>query len=238
MLIAGSCAVEYTLHLTPQGRQKYLSQGYRDPSSNSPTPSFFIFTIFSRFKEIATSIINYAIQNPLLLLVLIWLSYRILRWIIYNVIGWLFPRTQRATNQPRQPRRPFWSGFFGDGGYDPPGPPPPYTRHPPPSSRKTYQVTPETQGWTPGFWSGLAGGAALGYGLGSRRSDSETTQQQQRHGTGSSTGYTVPSASSGWFSGGSSSESSYSSYSSPRRREGDDNGGTHTSTGFGGTRRR
>jgi SOCE-associated regulatory factor of calcium homoeostasis len=232
MLIAGSCAVEYTLHLTPQGRQKYLSQEYRDPSSNSPTSSFSIFNIFSRFKEIATSIINYAIQNPLLL-VFIWLNYRILRWIIYSVILWLFPRTERATNRPRQPRRPFWSGFFGDGGYDPPGPPPPYTRHPPPSSRKTYQVTPETQGWTPGFWSGLAGGAALGYGLGSRRSDSETTQQQQRYGgTRSSTGYTAPSASSGWFGGGSSS------YSSPSSHERDDNGGIHTSTGFGGTRRR
>jgi len=229
MLITGSCAVEYTLHLTPQGREKYLSQGYRNPSSNFTTSSNFFFTIFRRFKEIATSIINYAIQNPLLLLVLIWLNYRILRWILYSVIGWLFPRTPRATNQPRQPRRPFWSGFFGGGGYDPPGPPPPYTRQPPPSSRKTYQVTPETQGWTPGFWSGLAGGTALGYGLGSRRSDSGTTQQQQRYDTGSSTGYT---ASSGGFGGGSSS------YSSPSRHERDDNGGTHTSTGFGGTRRR
>src|SRR5271170_1116935 len=36
-LISGSCAVEYTLHLTPLGRERYLSQDHKKPLSGSPT---------------------------------------------------------------------------------------------------------------------------------------------------------------------------------------------------------
>ena len=230
MLISGSCAVEYTLHLTPKGREVYLSQGRKNPSSNFPTSSvkvslwdrftssFFLINIFRAIQEIITSVIRFIFGNPLLLVGSIWLTYRILRWIVDVAIRWLFPRIQRAQAQPRLPRS-FWPSFFG-GGNDPPGPPPPYTRHPRPSSYKTYQVPPETQGWTPGFWTGLASGAAAGYGLGSRRSATETTQE--RYGTRSRTENAAPRE-SGWFAGSSSSEYGYSS---PSGRNGDDDNGS------------
>lgn len=239
--------MEYTLHLTPKGRQVYLSQGYKNPFSGFPTfsipklslwerftSSFFLFGLFHRAKEILSSIVSTILSNPLLALSLVWANYRILRWVIsgaYHFLSrWLLPRTARA---PRRPRPPFWSSFFGGGGDDPRGddprgPPPPYARHPNPSSRKTYQVPPENQGWNPGFWTGLAGGAAAGYGLGSRRSGTETAQQQ-RVPTQPSTA-NAPRT-SGWFGGSSMTDSS-------SRDDRHSSGSTHTSTGFGGTRRR
>lgn len=241
MLSLGSCAVEYTLYLTPKGREKYLSQGHKTPFSNFQeqepssrdkyTSSFFLFTIYRRIKYIISKAANVIIEYPLLLLVAMWLGYYVLKQILYGVFTWLFPQGRRARTQPRQPRMPFWSGFFGGGGDDPPGPPPPYSRQPPPS-RKTYQVPPETQGWTPGFWTGLASGTAAGYGLGSMRNGRTEQGYQPRR-------YAEDAAarSSGWFGGNRSPGQGYSPSS---WRNEDDNGGygTHTSTGFGGTRRR
>jgi hypothetical protein len=224
----GSCAVEYTLYLTPKGREVYLSKGYKNPFSDFSIPkmslwerlssSFFLVSIFRPAKAIISSIFSTILQNPLLVIPVMWASYRIFRWITLRVYRWIFPRlpTPRA---PRQPRRSFWSGFFGGGGNDPPGPPPPYSRHPPPSSsRKTYQVPPETQGFNPGFWTGLATGTAAGYGLGSRRTNTETAQERM-----------YMQMSNGWLGGGSSWDD---------MDDGQSSGGTHSSTGFGGTRRR
>jgi len=245
--------VEYTLHLTPKGRDKYLTRGYRNPFSDFPafavpkvslwqrfTSNFFLFTWFSRIKDLIISVVKIIVGNPFLLLAVIWVNYRLLRWIFLTLFKWISPRTQAA--QPRAPRRSFWPSFFSGGGWfggdDPPGPPPPYTRQPPPSSRKTYHVPPETQGWTPGFWTGLATGATAGYGLGSRGGGSGSqTREEPRYNTRTSTENPAPQ-SSGWSMDGSVS---YNAPTTSSRRDRDDNGGSgsiHTSTGFGGTRRR
>src|SRR5205085_4676187 len=125
--------------------------------------SFFLFNIFRTINSLLTTIISSILNNPLLLLLSIYLNYRLIRYVLLTVYRFFFPAARRIQ------RRLFWTNFFGGGGgggggNDPPGPPPPYTRHPP-GSRKTYQVPPENQAWQPGFWSGLLGGAAAGYGL-------------------------------------------------------------------------
>ena len=171
------------------------------------------------------------LDNPLLVLLALYLNYRLLRWLFLTTFRWLWPRDSATQRQLRRPS--FWPRYFGGGGWwgggDPPGPPPPYTRNPPPSSRKTYYVPPETQGWTPGFWTGLASGTAAGYGLGSWGSGSGTqTREQPRYNTRSSTENPAPQSSA--------------SYGSPTWRDRDDDTSTrstiHASTGFGGTRRR
>ena len=246
--------MEYTLHLTPKGMDKYQGQGYKNPFSDFPTFSvpnvslwerftsnFFLFTLFRHLKDLLQSLMRIIFGNPLLILVFTYLNYRLLRWVFLSMFRWLWPRTQVGQ---RRPPPSFWPSFFGRGGWwggdDPPGPPPPYTRQRPPSSRKTYYVPPETQGWTPGFWTGLASGAAAGYGFGSRGSGSGTqTREQERYNTRMYTENPAPQ-SSGWFGSGSSFSGGVS-YNASGRRDRDDNGNsgsTHTSTGFGGTRRR
>jgi hypothetical protein len=262
-LMTGSCAVEYTLHLTPKGKEVYLSKGYKNPFSDLPSftipelslwdrfsSSFFLFNIFRRIKDLTSSIIDIILNNPILILATVYFNYRLIRWTISTAINffrWFFPRTPL---QPRRRQPPFWSSFFGGGGgggNDPPGPPPPYTRNPP---RKTYQVPPETQAWNPGFWTGLASGAAAGYGFG-RRGGDEPPRQNTRTFTevpapgrswwgGSRTEERVPPPqSSGWFGGSTGGASTSQRWERERERDHEtSSGSTHTSTGFGGTRRR
>lgn len=257
----GSCAVEYTLHLTSKGKEVYLSKGYKNPFSDLPTfsipqlslwqrfsNSFFLFNIFRRIKDLASSIFEVILNNPILILATVYFNYRLIRWTlstIYKLIRWFFPTTPL---QPRRPRQSFWSNFFGGGGggNDPPGPPPPYSRNPP---RKTYQVPPETQPWNPGFWTGLAGGAAAGYGLGRRgeqnqqRPETRTYTEPPQQGGSWWSGnmrYAPAAQPSGWFGGssGNAGASASASRERDRDREQESSGSTHTSTGFGGTRRR
>ena len=171
-------------------------------------------------------------MKPILFFLLIFVSYVFLRWLSFNRV---FRFLRRRVNQPRLPRRSPWFSFGGGGGNDDdPGPPPPYSRYPPPP-RKTYQVPPETRGWTPGFWTGLASGATAGYGLGSAR---RSATERPRHYTSTNTENPAPRT-SGWFGGNTGGQSHSPSYSSSNRRDNEDSkSGTHTSTGFGGTRRR
>ena len=253
-LMVGSCGVEYTLYLTPKGRDMYARPPTRPVRSEhrvhvdvgkwwtESSSSFFLFRLFRGIKSIITSFFNFILDNPLLILLAMYISYRILRYILYITFKWLRPRA-RAARAPRPPRNPWWSGFFGGGGGggdDPPGPPPPYARYPPYSSRKTYQVPPEAQPWRPGFWTGFGTGAATGYGLGSRNRAQNT---QPRYETRTNVQDPPAPRSSGWFGGGDSGSSttSYSSSNLGRRNSDDsrdDSQTTHTSTGFGGTRRR
>ena len=231
--------------MTPKGREKYLNTGYTKPFSGFPefsvprlslwdrltsfTSSFFAFSLFRRAKQFVFSAIDLVLTNPLYLLLIIYVNYLIWRWAYslgYRLMRWLFSTTPTQT-PPRVPRRPFWSSFFGGGTDDypggPPGPPPPYSRYP----RKTFQVTPETQGWRPGFWTGFGTGAAAGYGLGSRRTATQTQEQPQQR------MYSQASSSSMGGSG-----AGVGSVPSGVRQSADEGSGTHTSTGFGGTRRR
>ena len=252
MLSVGSCSCEYTLHLTPKGRDRYLNQGHQkipkvsidftgaqfsmpqfsvwDKLTSFTSSAFlFLFSLFRRIKQFFFSIVGFVIDNPLYLLITVYLNYLAWRWalsFLYRIIRWFY-RTPRPA-APRPPRRSFFSGFWGgdDPPGGPPGPPPPYSRYP----RKTFEVTPETQGWRPGFWTGLASGAAAGYGAGSRRSATQT-QQQQRESYTQSNPYPRES---GWGTPG----GGVSTSSSSGRNRSDEGSGVHTSTGFGGTKRR
>ncbi|PYH48219.1 DUF1183 domain protein [Aspergillus saccharolyticus JOP 1030-1] len=101
-----------------------------------------------------------------------------------------------------------WGGGGGGGPY-PPGPPPPYTSCPDPASA--------SEPWRPGFWTGALGGAAAGYGLGSRANRRNQTFTQRR-----------TSSFTRWDDPGEGSSGSRSPHFSS----------TSTSTGFGSTRRR
>ncbi|KAF4581892.1 DUF1183 domain protein [Ophiocordyceps camponoti-floridani] len=115
-------------------------------------------------------------------------------------------------------------GRGGGGGWNlgwgspPDDPPPPYPGTKPSS---THQQGGRQQGWSPGFWSGLVGGAAAGYMAGGRRRDDSARRGSYPANTGAG-----PSSSSwsSYSSGPSSSEAG------PSR--------LHESTGFGSTRRR
>ncbi|KAI1128074.1 hypothetical protein F5Y10DRAFT_182562 [Nemania abortiva] len=155
----------------------------------------------------------------------------VLLWILYSAL------TQ--TNTPgalqRRPRNRWFGGGGGGGGFDPgfgPGggggggyggygsdPPPPYSKYSG-SSRQNQE------GWRPGFWSGVAGGAAAAYLAGNRG----TRQQQEPrnfYGGGSSSSWGSGSA-PGPSSSSRGSDSGAASTSSSR----------YTSTGFGSTSRR
>ncbi|KAI2468555.1 DUF1183-domain-containing protein [Annulohypoxylon bovei var. microspora] len=201
-ILKGSCGVEYRLVLTETGEQKFpdLAKGGggwgwggggdEERSSGSYDPSAIAFVIIFAL---------------------------VCLWIIYSacVAGNQDPTRPGAQRR----RRDNWGGFGGgfDPGFGPGGggggggwddPPPPYPGGPKFSST-------QNQGWRPGFWSGLAGGAAAGYAAGGRRNN----QQEPRN-----SGY-------GWGAGPSSSSSvgSGSRSTSTARYE---------STGFGSTSRR
>ncbi|KAK1756017.1 transmembrane protein [Echria macrotheca] len=105
-------------------------------------------------------------------------------------------------------------GGGGGGGWD--DPPPPY-----PGTKPSDQQ----QGWRPGFWTGLASGAAAGYMAGGRR---DTTREDNRSGWGRDR-----FGGSGWASG-----SGLGSRPSPSPSSGSGSGSRHESTGFGSTSRR
>jgi hypothetical protein len=263
-LMQGSCGVEYTLMLTSVGQNRYV-YGNKDQtryttSQRPPTQVSFAWVstlvrwikglvvgFFSLIKRSIVGFLNLLIDYPLLLLATIWACYKIYQWTVAPVMRW-FSGNRRA---PRRPPRPWWSSFFGGGGpggggggggNDPRGPPPPYTYYPP-GSRKTYHVPPETQVPRPGFWTGFASGGAAGYGLG--RSSATRTQQQQQQQQQQPpqppTGTRTQAEPSGWFwnvnasNRGSTEESGNNDGGTTDRSSGS---GTHTSTGFGGTRRR
>lgn len=128
-------------------------------------------------------------------------------FIIYR--AWTAPPENGGGTRRRPPgadnRRP----WFGGGGGD--DPPPPYDPYPPRFSKPT---TPGTQGWQPGFWSGLATGGAAGSYLMSRRNRQD--------------GYNRPGPGRPGYSSDGSSFAESSSAGAAR----------HETTGFGQTRRR
>ncbi|CRK36737.1 hypothetical protein BN1708_007168 [Verticillium longisporum] len=96
-------------------------------------------------------------------------------------------------------------------------PPPPYPGAKPSSSNQ------QGQGWRPGFWSGLAGGAAAGYMAGGRNNNNNNRNDRR---TGFGGGGYGTNDGHGWGAG--PSRTSSGSSSSAR----------HESTGFGSTNRR
>ncbi|KAG4304992.1 hypothetical protein PORY_001667 [Pneumocystis oryctolagi] len=111
-VLKGSCFVEYTLHLTEEGKMYHKK---------------FIFPFFSPKRNMD-----------------VWISV-FLRYIMMQ--------EQFRRIDCRNP----WNWFGGGDNDRPGGPPPPYSG----PHYKTFHSSRPV--WTPGFWSGLLGGAALSY---------------------------------------------------------------------------
>ncbi|TQV99604.1 transmembrane protein [Cordyceps javanica] len=219
-VLKGSCGVEYTLALTAQGERRYpeLARGDRwfgngdgDDGRGGTDPSAWLFAV---------------------------IFVAVFAWIAYSAC------VAGSDNNRRQGHaRRFGDGgggWGGGGGGDGPGgggwgprndPPPPY-----PGSNNSYKSSSngagaggaqQQQGWRPGFWTGLASGAAATYLAGGHGRDNRNNY-----------GYTPWGASnygSGSRWGGGDSRAGPSSSS---RNGGSASGERHESTGFGSTRRR
>ncbi|KAL1878820.1 hypothetical protein VTK73DRAFT_7473 [Phialemonium thermophilum] len=197
-VLKGSCGVEYRLVLTDEGERRYPDLA----GGSGGAATWFAYLFAAVFVAIAA-------------------------WIVYSACIASGSIRRQPANQ-RRGNGGFWGGG-GGGGWWPGGggggggggpwddPPPPY-----PGSKPSYG-----QGWRPGFWTGLAGGAAAGYMAGNRGRQNEYNYGAGNPGFwggGGNRGY-----GSTWGSGSSRSGSSGSASSS---------GARHESTGFGSTSRR
>jgi hypothetical protein len=201
-ILKGSCGVEYRLYLTDLGEEKYGAPGYFSWGGKEKTSDWAANLFY-----------------------ILWLGA--LAWIIYA----LYNSWRRAPAGPRPANRAgnaggFWGswGGGGGGGGPPYDPPPPY----PGSYPKPYGSSAE--GWRPGFWSGMLGGAAAGYMAGNRENRQE-----------------IPPRNNGWFGGGNEGGGwgngggwgAGPSRPVTRSRSSPSPSATrHESTGFGSTRRR
>jgi hypothetical protein len=208
-VLRGSCGVEYRLVLTEEGERKYpdLAGGGKGWTGGDTDWAGYLFGV---------------------------LFVAVLAWIVWGAC------TAARAPQPGQTRRRprGWGG--GGGGWGPGGggggggapgrfddPPPPYPGTKPEAG---------AQGWRPGFWTGLAGGAAATY-LAGNRNRNNTQQQYGRNNGGGLFGNSDP----GWF--GNNDNADYgSTWGSGRTRSGGSSSSgssaRHESTGFGSTSRR
>ncbi|KAH8910101.1 DUF1183-domain-containing protein [Coniochaeta sp. PMI_546] len=146
----------------------------------------------------------------------------VLAWIVWGACTAARAQPGQARRRPR--------GWGGGGGWGPGGgggggggggwddPPPPYPGTKPDGA----------QGWRPGFWTGLAGGAAAAYMAGNRNRNTQETNYGRNNAGGWFGGNNNSDYGSTWGSGRTRSGGSSSSGSSAR----------HESTGFGSTSRR
>ncbi|KAI2615476.1 hypothetical protein GGR54DRAFT_291379 [Hypoxylon sp. NC1633] len=202
-ILKGSCGVEYRLVLTEAGERKFPdlangggsgwgwgwgSGGGGNRSTTTTDPSAWLFGV---------------------------IFVAVCLWILYSACFAAGGTNVRLGGGRRRPRNN--GGGGGGGGFDPgfgPGgggggwddPPPPYSK----SSSST-----QNQGWRPGFWSGLAGGAAAGYAAANRGGIRQERRDQDY----------------GWGAGPSSSSSSRPDSRSTSTAR-------YSSTGFGSTSRR
>jgi hypothetical protein len=204
-VLKGSCGVEYTLRLTEEGERKYpeLSRGGGGGDDAK---------VAAGWAEVLFGLVFVGV----------------LGWIVYGACVAARDNSGVGGGQNRRRRGggggggwgggwgPGGGGGGGGGGWD--DPPPPY----PGSGPKPSSSTSTEQGWRPGFWSGLAGGAAAGYMAGNR----EQRGNDRNYGTGGGAGSWGSGSGSGWGSGRSSSSSSSGSAT------------RHESTGYGSTSRR
>ncbi|KAI6551744.1 hypothetical protein MCOR03_008737 [Pyricularia oryzae] len=199
-VLSGSCGVEYRLVLTEEGSRRYPDLDRGGGGGGSDgNLPAWLFWVF---------------------------FIAVVCWILYSA----FTAQPGEFRGPRPGRNNFWGGggggggpgpgFFGGGGNGWNDPPPPYPGNKPTGSGG---------GWQPGFWSGLAGGAAAGYMAGNRGRNN--TDNNRGYGSFGNSRNTWGGGSSWGGAGGagpSSSRGSGSSSSSAR----------YESTGFGGTSRR
>ncbi|KAM0738889.1 hypothetical protein ACQRIT_006626 [Beauveria bassiana] len=225
-VLKGSCGVEYTLALTELGERRYpdLARGQDrwfggDAQGGNNAWAGLFFLVF----------------------------VAVLAWIVYSACVAASDNNRR---HPNPARRYGGGGDGGGGGGDGGGgggggwpfrndPPPPY-----PGTNNNYKSSSngggssssssssqQQQGWRPGFWTGLASGAAASYLASGRNRDNRNNYGyapwgSNNYGSGSRWG------------GGDSWAGPSSSSSSSSRRGGSSSGERHESTGFGSTRRR
>ena len=194
-VLKGSCGVEYRVVLTDEGERRHPDVRAGDGGTDW---SAYLFGV---------------------------VFFAVAAWIVWSACT-----ADGNGPRPVAPRRRgnggFWGGGGGGGGWGPGwggggggggwnDPPPPYSG-PKPTGE---------QGWRPGFWSGLAGGATAGYMAGNRAN----RPTNNRQGAGWGDNYGDRDYGSGW-GGGSFRQGSSSSSSGSNAR--------HESTGFGSTTRR
>jgi SOCE-associated regulatory factor of calcium homoeostasis len=151
---------------------------------------------------------------------LFWVLFTaIIGWIVYS--AWLaYEGTPRARRLPRN--RGFWGGGWGGGGgNDPYDPPPPY---PGPKPYSSSAPSFGQEGWRPGFWSGVLGGATAGYLAGNRGGRPQEMVPPRAGG-------------SNWF-GNSYNTGVGRLNSRPNPRSNSSSSARYESTGFGSTSRR
>jgi hypothetical protein len=146
---------------------------------------------------------------------LFWILFTALTgWIVYS--AWLAYHSAPGARRPPR-NRGLWGG---GGGNDPYDPPPPYP------GRKPYSSSAPTfgqEGWRPGFWSGVLGGATAGYLAGNRGGRPQEVAPPR-------------AGSSNWF--GNSYNTGDGPLNSRRPRSNSGSSTRYESTGFGSSSRR
>ncbi|KAG0160520.1 hypothetical protein PDIDSM_8050 [Penicillium digitatum] len=184
-VLKGSCGVEYRLLLTEAGEKRFGKRG-----GDAEWDWSNMNRSGNGFQKIMVVLGN---------LIFFGFIAAVFFMILWPMLAQCFGRGNRRGGGGG-------GGGGGDGGN---GPPPPYSNFDP------YKNAARQQGWTPGFWTGMLGGAAAGYHMG-RRADS-----------GSRGGMPM-----GRYGGYDPGEGSSRSHSPPQFSS------TAASTGFGSTRRR
>lgn len=213
-VLKGSCGVRYNLQLTSKGTERFGSGGFwgksgrgkASPTSSEDLAGYLFMALFAG----------------------------ILGWIVWSIYSaWNTPAGQRPGN--RAAGYGGWGGGGGGGGgggVDSDDPPPPYNPRAKPEPSNTAGQ--QQQGWRPGFWTGLLGGAAATHFASNRTRNIGYDR------------YQAPRQTSGWFGGNNGNTYGSGEWASPARsvtRASSSNSSSygpsrHESTGFGSTSRR
>ncbi|KAK3333144.1 transmembrane protein [Cercophora scortea] len=204
-VLRGSCGVEYRLVLTDEGERRFPHLGKGHGHGNGGR---------SGGEQGETDWAGYLFGV---------IFFSVLAWIVWNACVQADANRRVANGQP--PRRGWGGGGGGGGGGwgGGGGPGGPWNDPPPPYPGTKPAGGEQGGGWRPGFWSGVAGGAAAGYLAGNRGGRRDNIGYGYDYGQG---GYGSTWGSNNRGASGSSGSSSSSS------------GAARESTGFGSTSRR
>ena len=249
-VLKGSCAVEYRLVLTPAGEEKYglpksgwFSGSQRVKPGEQSSHSEGMFDQTQRAADHCTNLVP---GSETIATYIFWLFFLgvlgVIIWSVWTGGG----NNNGAGRRPRVPRGGGYGGFDDDNNNDPP---PPYTPRAPRSKSTRSTPSGSSNGgnaWQPGFWSGLAGGAAATYAANQFANRNNRTQQQPPQAGPSNwfgggrrqQQYAAPQPEpSGWFGGGGGRSPSYGG-AGPSNSSPAPSTSRYESSGFGGTRRR
>ncbi|EFW99299.1 duf1183 domain containing protein [Grosmannia clavigera kw1407] len=206
-----SCAVEYRLLLTDLGDERYPDLAAETSAGGLAGADWSSWLFFGLFAAVCI-------------------------WIVWSALTAGGRDDEGQANGTRRPGGggggggPGFDGGGGGGGYDYDNdPPPPYPGNPKPES-STAAARAAGQQWRPGFWTGMAGGAAATY-LAGRNSNNGSSSRNN-----SGYGYDGPRQPGRGF--GRSAGPSYRSQSPQRPLTRSTSSARYEGTGFGSTSRR